>query len=280
MLKKTGKILLKAIVQILFFSYAVSLLYPYMWIFINSLKTNQAFFRNIWDIPFGNMQWSNYTKVLFEHKLLNYFGNSVYITAVGTVISVMIPSGIAYVVAKYKFTGKNFIFNLSIIGFLIPSIGTLGALFKFLVDVKLYDTFLGLFVLYSGGFGMGFLIMYSFYKGVSWEYAEAAFIDGANDWAVYYRIMIPLAKPGLVALAIMSAINVWNDYFTPFMFVPSEEKYTVSVGLYYLFLKQQYEADWTTLFAAVFISSLPIFIVYILFQEKIVNNLTTGGLKG
>lgn len=280
-LKNSPRTLLLFILEIFLFVLAISYLFPIIWIFINSLKTNIGFFDNIWNIPkFIDMQFENYSKALFDSNLANYFINSIFITVIGTILSVMIPANIAYVVAKYDFFGKNFIFKLSIIVFLIPSIGTLGALYKLFVNLGLYDNYLGLSILYSSGFGIGFLIMYSFFKGIAWSYAEAAFIDGADDWKTYFWIMLPLARPGIIALMIISSINIWNDYFTPYIFLQSQNKYTVSVGLYYLMQNQQYSADWVTLFAAVFISTIPMIILYVIFSEKISNNLTTGSIKG
>nr|WP_286672509.1 carbohydrate ABC transporter permease [Cohnella hashimotonis] len=186
----------------------------------------------------------------------------------------------AYTVAKYKFTGKNVVYFFAISSFLIPQVGSLAALYKLMLDLHLYNSHIGLLILYSGGLSMNFIILHGFYRGVSWEYGEAAFIDGASHWQIFFRIMLPLSGPSIAAVSLVTMVSVWNDYFLPFMFLQDDRLYTISVGLYDMMLKQQYAADWTTLFAALTLSVLPILFVFILFQNKLVSGFTTGGLKG
>lgn len=266
---------------IMFFAYALSLLFPFLWTFYNSLKENREFFAEggVWSLP---KKWmiSNYVNVWKEYDLVIYFVNSIKITVIGTIFGLMNSAMAGYVVSKYEFKGRNFIYGTAIAVMLIPGIGSLGALYKFMNRTHLYNTHTGVILLYMGGLGISFLILHGFFKGLSWSYAEAAFVDGASDWVVFLKIMLPQAKPALGAVAIIQGINIWNDYFIPFMFLQDNNKFTLGVGLRQIVLEQSYSADWTKMFAAMIIATIPILIVYAIFQNTLIENTVAGGLKG
>lgn len=276
---KVIKKVLSILGQSVLMLYTISLIFPFIWMLVNSFKTNQEFYANIWSVP-KNFEFSNYLTALTEHGLGKYFFNSIYITFVGTFLTVFFSACAAYVVAKFKFWGRNIIFFLAVSTFLIPSVSSLPTLYKLMIDTGLYNSHIGLLVLYSSGLGMNFIILYGFFKGVSWTYAEAAKIDGANNYQIFFNIMIPLIKPGIFAVSLVSGINIWNDYFAPYMFLQDKSKYTISVGLYHLVQVQQYASDWTVLFAALTIATIPVMIVYLIMQDKLIDSFTSGGIKG
>lgn len=268
-----------AVVSVVFFIYMLTLIFPFAWMLINSFKTNADFFQDVWNIP-GDPEFGNYFSIWKEMNLLTYFGNSIVLTIFGTLAG-LIPSCMsAYVVAKYKFRFTKLIYSLSLVVMLIPSIGTLPAVYKFMIDTGLFDTHLGLILMYSGGFGFNFILLYGFFKSISWTYAEAAFIDGATDVQAFFHVMLPQARPGIIAVGIIQAINIWNDYFSPYMYLQDTDKMPLSVGIYNLVLQQSYAADWPKLFAAMLIALLPIMVVYACFSNTIIENTVAGGLKG
>lgn len=268
-----------AVVSVLFFLYMLTLIFPFCWMLINSFKTNADFFQDIWNLP-SKFEIGNYLTIWKEMNLLTYFGNSILLTVCGTLAG-LIPSCMsAYVVAKYKFRFTKLIYSLSLVVMLIPSIGTLPAVYKFMIDTNLFDTHLGLILMYSGGFGFNFILLYGFFKSVSWSYAEAAFVDGATDIQAFFYIMLPQARPGIIAVGIIQAINIWNDYFSPYMYLQDKDKMPLAVGIYNLVLEQSYAADWPKLFAAMLIALVPILVVYGLFSNTIIENTVAGGLKG
>ena len=270
-----------AVFFVIFVIYALTLIFPFLWTFYNSFKTNREFFAagGVWSFP---KRWlaDNYIKVWQSYNLVTYFLNSIKLTVLGTLLSIVSSSMAAYIVAKYDFKGRNIIYTTAITVMIVPGIGSLAALFKFMNATGLYDTHVGILLLYAGGIGFNFVILYGFFKGISWSYAEAAFVDGASDLQVFLKIMLPQAKPAIGAVAVIQGINVWNDYFTPYMFLQSKEKYTLAVGLRQIVLEQSYSADWPKMFAAMIIATIPILIVYALFQNVIMENTVAGGLKG
>lgn len=265
------------IIEILLFTYAISLIFPYIWIWVNSFKTVQAFYTSTWSLP-ESLDLKNYVRALNETNMLSYFKVSIIVTIIGTGIQVIFSSMTAYVLAKYKFKGNAFIYGMAIVGFLIPTSGTLAPLYVFLKDTGLFNIY-GLIIMYATGMGTNMIIFYSFFKKISWSYAEAAFIDGASDFRVFWSIMFPMAREATIAVSIITAINVWNDYFLPSILLNNPTLQTVAVGLRSLQVQQQYNASWTVLFAAVIVATLPTILVYVIFQDKITKGFLVGGLK-
>jgi len=268
-----------SVIHLLLIVYALSIIFPFIWLAVNSLKTNQEFYFDIWKIP-DQLHWSNYADALHKNQLGKYFFNSIYVTVAGTAAALIFSAMAAYTVAKFSFRGRSIIFFFAVSTYLIPTAASIAALYRLMVDFQVINTHIGLIILYSSGLGFNFIILYGFFKGISWEYAEAAYLDGAGDWSIFFRIMLPLAKPGLAAVGLVTLINIWNDYFLPYLFLRDQKLYTVSVGLQNMVLRQQYAADWTTLFAALILATLPVLITYLFMQKQLISGFTTGGLKG
>ncbi|AOT72450.1 carbohydrate ABC transporter permease [Geosporobacter ferrireducens] len=273
--KFSRQVLLIAEVLLLF--YAISLVFPYVWVFINSFKSIAEFYKNIWSLP-ESFSLTNYARAMKETKILSYFGLSAIITIIGTGTQLIFSAMTAYILAKYEFRGNRFIYALTIIGFLLPITGTLAPLYVFLKKTGLFNLY-GLLIMYAVGMGTNMLIYYSFFKKISWSYAEAAFMDGAGDFTVFWKIMFPMAREASIAVGIITAINIWNDYFIPSIVLTNPKVQTVAVGLRTLQVQQQYNASWTVLFAAVIVATIPTILIYMLFQDKIYKGFLIGGLK-
>ncbi|XFA98607.1 carbohydrate ABC transporter permease [Candidatus Izemoplasma sp. B36] len=268
-----------AIVFVIFTIYAISLVFPFAWALINSFKTTGEFFSidGVWKLP-ESFIFSNYTDVLRDYDIVSMFLRSIYITVFGSFLGVMMSAMTAYVVSKYKFKGRNLIYVTAITVMVIPTVGSLSATYKLVNNLGIYNNLFVYPIMYAGGFGFGFLLLYAYFKGISWSYAEAAFVDGATDFDVFFKIMLPQAKPALYALGIIQGISIWNDFFGPYMFLP--DKKTLAVGLEDLVNIMKYQAEWPKMFAAMIIAVLPVIIVFIAFQKTIMENTVAGGLKG
>ena len=273
----------KGIMFVVFFIYAASLIFPFVWMFLNMFKTNAEFFQDVWSWPkdFSN-GWIN-LKTVLNRKMMgsNVWEmtlRSFFIAAIGTLLSLASASCVAYVVAKFKFFGRNALYILAVMVMVVPTIGSTSATYKLIGDLGLYDNILALILLYSGGFGFQFLLLYGAFKSISWSYAESAYIDGANELTVFIKIMLPMVLPSLIPLGILNFIGFWNDYYTPFLYLKNNP--TLAVGLQAYVNQMQYDANWPALFALMLFSMLPIIIIFIAFQKQIMTNVTTGGLKG
>lgn len=266
------------IIEICLFAYAFSLILPYLWVLLNSFKDLREFYTSIWQLP-SVMRVENYVKALKETNMLSYFKNSILISTVGTAMQVFFSACTAYVLAKYKFRGRNIVFACAVSGLLLPVSGTIAPFYKFMSDFNLFNI-PGLLLTYASGMSQNMIILYAFFKNIPWSFAEAAYIDGASHFTVFRKIMLPMAKGPMIAVSIISFISIWNDYFIPSILLTVPKQQTVAVGLYSLYVQQQYAAAWTVLFAAVIVASLPTIVVYGIFSDRINKGFLMGGLKG
>ena len=266
----------------LFLIYALSLLIPFVYVFLNSFKSNFEFGESIWALPKElvgkGAVFSNYLNAFKDWKIGEMFINSIIITVGGTFFGVFSPMLVAYVLSKYKFKLNGFIFSVALVFMVIPSISTTASTYNLLFRLKLLNSYLGLFVLYAAPFSSYFFILYSYFKGISWSYAEAAYIDGAGEFTVFLKVMMPQALPGIVAVVVMQCIGVYNDYFYPYMYMPNA--YTIATGLQNISFNASTRGEFTSLFAAIIVASIPSVLLFVFAQKTVMNNVTMGGLKG
>lgn len=277
----TGEKVVMGVAFALFLLYSITLIFPFVWCFYNSFKTNREFFSDVWSLPqewlFSN--WGDaFNLSVSGVDIGGMFLNSIIMTVVNTLISIFMSAMTAYIIAKYPFKGSSAFYVTALVLMMIPSVGSMAATYKMYNELGLYDTYIGIFIGAFGGFGSSFILLYGFFKNLEWSFAEAAFIDGANDYIVFFKIMLPMAIPGLISVGILSAIGVWNDYFTIYMYAPS--KVTIAVGLQGLISRMQFKANYPLLFAVMIMSIIPVIAVFSAFQKTIMKNTTLGGVKG
>ncbi len=266
----------------LFMLYALSLLIPFAYILLNSFKSDFEFGENIWSLPKELIDkkdiFLNYVNAFKDWRIGEMFMNSLIITIGGTFFGVVSPMLAAYVLSKYKFKLNGLIFTIALIFMVIPNITSTAATYNLLYRFKLLNTYLGLFILYGAPFSSYFFILYSFFKGISWSYAEAAYIDGAGEFTIFLRVMLPQAMAGIAAVVVMQAIGVYNDYFYPYMYMP--EVYTIATGLENISFNASTRGEYASMFASVIVASIPSVALFIVAQKTVMNNVTMGGLKG
>lgn len=266
---------------IIFFGYTVTLFYPVFWTVINSLKSSKEFFKNIYGLP-QTVIFENYVEAfkikVGQANILQMFGNSMIITFAALFIALLECAMTGYIFSMYKFPGSQFIYNLMLLVTLIPLAGSLPSLYRFYVQTGLYDTRVGVILIYTGGFGNAFFIMYNFYETVSWSYGEAAMIDGASDWQIFFRVMLPQSMGMLFALATSSFMGIYADYTNPYMFLKSNP--TLAVGITNLAASMQSRGRYPVAFAAMLISCIPTWIFYALTSSKLYNLKIDSGIKG
>jgi len=277
---KTERIVL-TFVFIFFLIYAVSLLFPFIWAFLSSLKTDDEYYERVFALP-KDWLFTNYVKAFDEFrigrtKLVGMFFNSIWLAFAGTFCAVMVSSATAYVIAKYKFRGNSFLYKVAIFTMIIPIVGNLPAMYKLVLSLGL-DNPIGILALYAGGFGFNFIILHGFYRSLSWTYAEAGFVDGASDWWVYWKIMLPQAKSAIIAISILSCIGIWNDYLTPFLYLKNSP--TLALGIYQFEIVQEQRSNVPIYYSAILLSIIPILSVFVFFQKTIMENTVAGGIKG
>ena len=269
------------VVFILFTIYSITLVYPFIWTFLSSLKTNSEFFDNTFALP-NEWLFQNFIMAFKElkyngHNLIEMTFNSIWFTVGGTLLSTSVGCMTAYVVCKYEFWGRHFIYSLAVFIMIITKAGSLPALYRKMNTLHLTNSPL-IMLTFTGGFGFHFIILYGYFKNISWSYAEAAFVDGAGHYKVFLSIMVPQAKPALISVALIQSIGIWNDYMTPILFL--KDFPTLASGIFRYQTIMTYQMNYPVLFAGVLLSIIPIMIVFILFQNTMMENMVAGGLKG
>ena len=280
--KDIGYHVTKWVVFIVFVVYAVSLLFPFLWMLISSFRTSQDFDLNPFALP-EPLYGKNFIEVLeFEidgQTIGSMFLMSVLLTVLGTIINVFLSACAAYVLSKFKFIGRGFIYGMAIFTMIVPIVGTLPAQVQMMQTLHLDEdnALLGVLFLYSGCFGFNFILLYSSFASVSNSYLEAASIDGCGRFKTFFRVVLPQVKGSLIACGVLQAIAYWNDYSTPRLFLPRGMT-TLAVGLDMIQTKAA--GNYPRIFASMIISILPVLIIYLIFQKKIIESTNAGGLKG
>lgn len=203
--------------------------------------------------------------------------NSIWISVLGPLISSFCTATVTYVLVFYNSRLTRSIYKVGVFVAILPIYGSSGAMYKLLTDVGIIDTPL-MFLTNITLFGANFFYFYAFYKGISWQYAEAAFIDGAGHWGAYLKIILPMLIPSATALYIMGVIGTWNDYATILLYWPSFP--TLAYGAYAFSEIAKFNANTPSYFAGVLISLIPILVLFGCFQNTIMEKVHIGGLKG
>lgn len=248
------------------------------WIFIASLSTTSEIYGD--KLLSSGLHFENYINVLQKHKLGTYFLNSIIYCVVGCTGVVLIAAPAAYVLSRIKFKGKAFVNNIFVIGMSIPQVMLIMPLFKMATSMNLIGSRWTLMILYicvNVPFGVFFLS--GFFMSLPKALEEAAEIDGCTPSKAFWRIMFPLAQPGIVTLTIFNFITIWNEYFMALIFANKTELRTVSTGLQAIVQSMKYSGDWAGLFAGVIIVFLPTFLLYIFLSNKIIAGVTGGAVK-
>lgn len=282
------EIIVSCIVFPLLFLWSLSLLYPFIWAFINSLKTPGEFLINSFSFPekwlFSN--WGTAIKTLRVSKsrpgetigIIGMTLNSIWWMFGSVLINTIVTTMMAYGLAKYNFKIGKFLHAFSLVVMTISVVGAFPSQYSLYNKLGITNSPLML-VVNAGCIGTSsLLIYYSFFKNISWSYAEAVFIDGGGHWTVFLRIMIPQAMPIISAMAVIGCIGMWNDYFTAYIYL--RDFPTLATGLFVLQTSSLTANNKPLYFAVVLLSALPIFAIFIFFQDKIMSSVSMGGLKG
>jgi N-acetylglucosamine transport system permease protein len=277
-----GKKLLTALVLTVF---TLAVVIPLLWMVLTSFKSGPEIFASPWGLP-GKLHLENFSNAWKTAGIAHFFVNSLIVTIATLVILIPIGAMAAYVFARYPFPGSKLLFGSFLGGMMFPQFLTIVPLFFLMNTLKvgafsLYDTKLGLTIVYVA-YSLPFtvFVLTGFFQTLPKDLDEAAMIDGAGHSKVFWRVMLPLAKPGLIVVGIFNGIGLWNEYSLALVLVPSEENRTLPLGIANLVMVEHYQSDWGALFAALVIVMVPVLIVYWIFRDKIHDTMLAGALKG
>ena len=256
---------------------AVIMVGPFVWEILTSFKT---FAESIQVPPVlfpATPQWANYQEVFSTLPFAHMFGNTVLMTIARTAGQVIFCSMAGYAFARLKFPGRNFLFGLFLAVLMVPSQMHLIPQYQIMQGLGLLNTIPALAL--PGMFSaFGTFLMRQFFMQLPHELEEAARIDGANPWQIYWMIMLPLAAPGMLALGLLVAIWSWNDLLWPLVVNTDPEKMPLSAGL--ASLQGEHLTNYPVLMAGALMASLPLIIGFIIFQRQLIQGIATTGIKG
>lgn len=260
--------------------YSLTLLTPLYYLINNSFKRVDDFLQNgAWVLP-KTMYFQNYKDAVSLAaggvSFTGMYFNSFVLTGAGVAISTLAAIATSYALARFRFHGRNLLVAIGVGSLVFPNFGSSSVVYKLYFDLNLLDTW-GILIQYAAPFGMQFLILYGLFVTISGSYVEAARIDGAGEFRIMWQICIPMARGALGATAVILALNYWNDYYTPYMYLPSIK--TLSLGLQELSASVS-QLDRPKLFAGMVIAILPLVVIFVTMRDVIISNTVAGGLKG
>ncbi|MDQ2583770.1 carbohydrate ABC transporter permease [Saccharothrix yanglingensis] len=252
-------------------------LVPFAWMVSASLKRdNQVFTVPIRWVP-EEFRWSNFVEIWDRIPLATYLGNSLFLSVAITALQVLTGSFAAYGFAKVRFPGRDALFLAYIATIAVPWQAYMVPQYIMMQRLELTNTHLSIILLQAFG-AFGVFLMRQYYASIPDELCDAARIDGLSEYGIYRRIVLPLSKPALASLALLTFVNTWNDYMGPFIYLTSNDLWTVQLGLR-SFLGQ-YDGEHAMIMAGAVLSVLPILAVFLLGQRYFIRGIATSGLKG
>lgn len=267
---------LSCLVYILLFTASLAMLFPFIWMMLSSFKTQAEIVAFPPTFFPENFTFTNFTDVWSKVNFKRFFVNSVFVLVVKTVVILYTSVVAGYVFAKLDFKGRNVIFLIVLSTMMIPYPVTILSLYQLMFWFDWIDSYHAL--IWTAAFNtFGIYVMRQFMLGIPTELIEAARIDGAGEFHILHRMIVPLVRPALSALAIFICLYVWNDFLWPFLVLNSDSKYTIPVGL--ALFKGRYYTDYAKQLAGAAITVLPMLVVYFVLQKQFVKGVVFSGMK-
>lgn len=251
------------------------------WIVAASFSTSREIFRGDTLKFASGFHWENYATAWTIQNVSTYFMNSLLYSTVSCILLILICSPAAYVLARFTFIGNKPIKSGFVMAMSLPAIMIILPLLDITTKMHLNGTrFLLIFLYVAINIPYTTTFLINFFATLSRSYEEAAAIDGCSPIKTFWKIMFPLAQPGIITVTIFNFLAVWNEYFMSLVFASTDSKRSVGVGLFTIISAMKQNGDYGALFAAVIIVFLPTFLLYIFLSEKIIAGVTGGGVKG
>ncbi|HHT73432.1 MAG TPA: carbohydrate ABC transporter permease [Firmicutes bacterium] len=267
------------LVTLLLVGGAVVILSPVWWMVSTSLKSMQEIYRYPPTVIPEVFHWDNYIKAWLSAPFTRYLLNTVFLTVIGVATNITSNSFIAYGFSKIRFPGREVMFAVVLGTMMIPGFVTLVPQYVLFAKLRWIDTYLPLLV--PGLFGNAFFIFLirQFFLTIPNELVEAAKIDGANHLYIWSRLMLPLIKPALITVGIMAFNGKWNDFLGPLLYINSEQKYTLQIGL--TIFRGTVQTQWNYLMAASVIALVPVILIFFIFQRYFIEGINVqSGMTG
>ncbi|MEH0822608.1 carbohydrate ABC transporter permease [Micromonospora sp. CPCC 205739] len=248
--------------------------------FVSSFKSNGEILADPWGLP-ETLRLENWARAWTGAHIGRYFLNSLVVVAGSVSLTMLMGATAAYVFARYEFRGRQVVYYLFVGGLMFPVFLALVPLFFVVRNAGLFGTWTGLILVYAA-YSLPFTVFFltAFFRTLPTSVAEAALVDGCGHFRLFFRVMLPMARPGLISVAIFNFLSHWNQFLLPQVLMQGDEsKWVLAQGLFALSVSQGYAGDYARLFAGLSIAVLPVLAVYVAFQRQVQSGLTAGQLK-
>ncbi|MFP3153892.1 carbohydrate ABC transporter permease [Lachnospiraceae bacterium ZAX-1] len=269
----------RLVLQIFLIFYAIIQIYPLVWLGLFSLKDNgEIFGGNIAGLP-QKYLWSNYANAFSQGNVMKYFLNSVFVTAVTILLVVLLSSMTSYAISRMQWKLSGLAMTIILLGMMVPIHAALLPLFTVLKNLKLLNTYWALVIPYVAfGIPLAVVIFNGFISGIPRELEEAATIDGCGIYKIYFNMILPLLRPVIATVSILTFISSWNELMFAITFINKKEFKTLTVGI--MGMVGSYVTEWGPIGAGLMIATLPTIIIYVLLSKQVQESIAAGAIKG
>jgi N-acetylglucosamine transport system permease protein len=269
--------------------WAALVVLPLAWAVLSAFKDDKQILSSPFSLP-TTLHWDNFSRAWTKGHIGDYFLHTVVVIGFGVFFTMLLGSMAAYVLARYQFRGNRAVYYFFVAGLTFPVFLALTPLFLTMhnlgnAGIPMLNTYHGLILVYVA-YSLPFTVffMHSFFKTLPTSVAEAALVDGASHTTLFFKVMLPMARPGLISVGIFNVIGQWNQYLLPRVLMNPQsgfdaDRSVLTQGLINLSINGGYKSDWSGLFAGMTIAMLPILVVYVIFQRQVQSGLTAGTLK-
>lgn len=252
---------------------------PILMVFLAAFKTEKEYnSTSPLQLPENFLYFENFRRAIVEGEMLKGLANTAIVLAFSVFGAILLGSMVAYILDRFRFPGRKAVFAAFLFATLIPSVTTQVATFKIVNSLGLFNTRMAAIILYLGTDIMAIYIFVQFISSISVSLDESAKLDGASYLTIFFRIIFPLMKPAIVTVLIVRGISVYNDFYTPFLYMPKKELKVISTGLFNFI--GPYGAHWEIICAMIVLAIVPTLIVFISLQKYLYNGFTQGSIKG
>jgi len=267
----------KSLIFIVLVVWALINIFPLGVMFISGFKTTREIFMNPFGLP-KHWTLNSYVKAWKAANFAAYFKNSIIVSAVSITLILLVSSMGAYVIARFNFPGRRIVYLYIIAGLVLPVRLAIIPIFLLIRSLRLNDTLFSLFLVYTaGGISFSMFLLTNFFKSIPVDLEDAARIDGAGVFRIYWQINLPLLRPALATVTIFNFIRVWNDFFFPLIFIDTDSKKTIPLGIQNFF--GEFDVQWDLLFGALNIAIIPIIVFFLILSKQFITGLTEGAIK-
>jgi len=275
----------RAFLHTVLLTYLGLVVFPMVWLLYTSLKQDGQIFLNPFALPpLDDLRWDNFSRAWNGAHFSTYFLNSLVVTGASVLSTLVFGSMAAYALAKMRVPGGQLLYLVFLAGLMLPIQLAVVPLFFQMRDLGLLGSRFGLIVVYTAtSLPFAIFVLTAFFRALPKSLQEAARIDGCGEIRTFWSIMLPLARPGIVTVAIFTVLGVWNEYFLAFMFLSGEGgegARTLPLGLADIAIASQYRSDWGVAFAGLVLVTIPSLIFYLFLQRHIIKGITSGAVKG